>query len=427
MFRMMAVMVMNKRQLEVLKVQSQNEKKVIRLLKRVYQKASEDCERKIWELSGRTDMENLQSIIYQKQYQEVLKKQLDSILDALQNEEFENIAEYLTQCYEDAFIGTLYDLHGQGIPFLFPIDQTQVVQAVQIDSKISTNLYTRLGEDVDHLKKSVRAELSRGISNGSTWGEIAAHIARGMNSPFRKSMNCAIRIARTEGHRIQNEAQWDTLNTARDKGADVVKQWNSTLDSRTRESHQILDGQIREIDDYFEVNGHRAKYPGGFGVASEDVHCRCCMLQRAKWNLDQDELNTLKERASYFGLDKSEDFGDFKNKYLQLPDNADTMNMKTILDAPIKSNDTYYDALLSKLDQLNVAYKPVLNHTSPLTGMKLFLLCQEGIKHRGHVLLLALHILGRNKGGIFLILEAGTARNFSPMPLICTVFLMQMG
>lgn len=321
---------MNKRQLEVLKYQMQNEKKILQLLKQVYQRASMDCERKIRELAGRTDTENLQSIIYQKQYQEALKKQLDGILDALQNKEFENIAEYLTGCYEDGFLGALYDIHGQGIPFIFPIDRAQVVDAVQTDSKISTNLYTRLGEDVSYLKKSIRAELSRGIANGSTWTEMAAHIAHGMNSPFHKAMNKAMRISRTEGHRIQNRAQMDMLNKAKENGADVVKQWISTLDDRTRESHKILDGQIREIEDYFEVNGHKAKYPGGFGVTSEDIHCRCCMGQRAKWNLDQDELDTLQDRASYFDLDKSKDFEEFKKKYLQASDIVDTMDLTDI-------------------------------------------------------------------------------------------------
>lgn len=308
---------MNKRQLEVLKRQIRNEKEVIRLLKRIYQQASRDCEARIRELAGRTDMQDLESVIYQKQYQEALKKQLDGILDALQNEEFGDIAAYLTKCYEDGFLGTLYDLHGQGVPFLFPIDQRQVVKAVQTDSKLSTNLYKRLGEDTEYLKRSIRAELSRGIANGSTWLEIASHIANGMNSPFHKAMNNAMRIARTEGHRIQNEAQWDTLNKAKEKGADVVKQWISTLDNRTRESHRILDGQIRELEEYFEVNGHKALRPGAFGVASEDIHCRCAMGQRAKRVLGEDELKTLKERAEYFGIDKAKDFEDFSKKYLK--------------------------------------------------------------------------------------------------------------
>lgn len=35
----------------------------------------------------------------------------------------------------------------------------------------------------------------------------------------------------------------------------------------------------------------------------------------------------LKERASYFGIDKTEDFEEFKKKYLQASDTIDKMNM----------------------------------------------------------------------------------------------------
>lgn len=58
-------------------------------------------------------------------------------------------------------------------------------------------------------------------------------------------------------------------------------------------------------------------HPSGFGIASEDVHCRCTLLQRAKWALDEDELETLKERAEYFELDKTKDFNEFKSKYME--------------------------------------------------------------------------------------------------------------
>lgn len=318
---------MNRRQKEVQQAHLDEEKKIFQELKQIYQRAAQDCEEKIMELNSRTDMQNLQSIIYQKQYQEALKKQLDGILDTLQNNEFDSIAQYLTRSYENGFCGALYDLHGQGIPIVFPIDQSQVVKAVETDTKLSKGMYQRLGEDTEKLKKTVRFELSRGISNGSTWLETATHIAKGMNSPFRKAMNNAMRIARTEGHRIQNQAQMDTIVKAKEKGADVVKQWDSTLDDRTRESHKILDGQIREIEDYFEVNGCRAMMPGGFGIASEDIHCRCCMLQRAKWALGENELEELKKRAEFFGLDKTKDFAEFREKYLHLPDNVGTIDI----------------------------------------------------------------------------------------------------
>lgn len=212
----------------------------------------------------------------------------------------------------------MYDLAGQGIPLIVPINQNQVAKAIQLDSKLSKTLYESLGEDVSKLKTAVRAQVSRGIANGSTWNEIAKTLAeRNMkNTPFGTAINNSIRIARTEGHRVQNAAKMDSMSEAKKKGADVVKQWDSTLDGRTRDTHRKLDGQIRELDEPFEVAGMKADAPGYFGNPAEDCNCRCAVLQRARWALDESELETLKERAEYYGLDKTENFEDFKEKYL---------------------------------------------------------------------------------------------------------------
>ena len=64
-----------------------------------------------------------------------------------------------------------------------------------------------------------------------------------------------------------------------------MKQWDASLDKKTRKSHRELDGQIRELDEPFEVNGHKAMQPGGFGRPEEDINCRCALLQRARWAL----------------------------------------------------------------------------------------------------------------------------------------------
>lgn len=306
---------MNKRQLEVQKIQADNEEKVIRLLKQVYAQARKDCEAKIRELSTRTDMENLQSIVYQKQYQEAIKKQIDGILNTLNANSFTAITDYLAASYEDGFFGTLYDLQGQGIPLVFPINQEEVVRALQVDSKLSKGLYNRLGEDVTYLKSSIRAELSRGAAKGESWNQIAVHIAKGMNSPFNKAYNRAITIARTEGHRVQQESAFHCQRRAKSKGADVVKQWDSTLDGLTRPHHRELDGQVRELEESFEVAGKKGMYPGAFGDPSEDCNCRCCLLQRAKWALSEEKYYTKwngekKELARI----KAKTYNDFKGK-----------------------------------------------------------------------------------------------------------------
>ena len=321
---------MNKRQKLVQKQFLNNEEAVIKRLRQVYSKSMEDISGKSKELQDQImglqavyntstdDAEKaqlqsmIQSKVYQKQYQDALKKQVGSILDNMQVEEFKTVSDYLQKCYEDGFIGTMFDLQGQGIPLCFPLDQESMVRAVQLDSKISHGLYSRLGEDVAMLKKKITAQVSRGISTGMSYQQVAQQLAGVSNIGY----NNAVRIARTEGHRIQVQAGMDACYKAKDKGADVVKQWDSTLDARTRDSHAQVDGEIRELDKPFS-NG--LMFPGDpDGAAAEVINCRCALLQRARWALDDAELQTLKDRAEYFGLDKAESFEDYKKKYLEI-------------------------------------------------------------------------------------------------------------
>lgn len=403
---------MNKAQKEVQQAQLDEEKKVIRLLEVVYERAKKDCEQKIMELSARTDLENLQSIVYQKEYQQMMVDQLEAMLYDLHEGQFTTIADYLEQSYINGYVGMFYDLQSTGIPLVIPIQQDQVVKALKTNSKLSSGLYTKLGEDVGYLKRSIRAELSRGIASGSTWNEMALRIAKGMNSPFRKAYNNAIRIARTEGHRIQNEATLDGQHGAKKKGADIVKQWDSTLDGRTRSEHRECDGQIREIDEPFDVGGEKMQAPGVGGSARNVCNCRCCLLQRAKWALDDDELKTLQERAAFFGLDKTKDFEDFKQKYLKLPDNADTMKVET-LSKPKGSDDSTYDAFFKTLnDRLKVPYNAVENQKIKMTSDEIIKTLSGGDLTGGSCASLGLAYIGQKQGWNVLDFRGGESQSF---------------
>lgn len=314
---------MNKKQLQGEKAKLAEEKKVLLALKKQYMQAAKDVADKIQFHSGKitlllNDWDNLddvqksmlQSQIYQKQYQESLKKQIDGIIDNMNVNQYDTVESYLKGCYETGFLASMYDIQGQGIPVITPIDQKAMTKAVQLDSKVSKKLY---GSYVDELKTRIRAEVSRGVASNQQYSVIA----RNLNMQANIGVNKAMRIARTEGHKIQVEAAFDSQKKAKEAGADIVKQWDSTLDGKTRDTHRKLDGQIRELDDLFEVDGKKAKYPSGFGRPEEDINCRCALLQRARWALDEEELEVLKERAKYFGLDKASDFDDFKTKYLE--------------------------------------------------------------------------------------------------------------
>lgn len=287
----------------------------------------------------------IQSKVYQKNYQTALKKQVGDILDKMHESEFKTVSDYLVECYDNGFIGAMYSMQQQGIPLCMPIDQTAVVRAVQLDSKISKGLYTRLGEDVALLKKKIAAEVSRGISTGMSYKQVAQQLAGNTSIGF----NNAVRIARTEGHRVQTQSAMNAAYSAKEKGADVLKQWDAALDARTRDSHAKVDGEIRELDKPFS-NG--LMFPGDpSGGAAEVINCRCALLQRARWALDEDELQTLKDRAAYYGLDKTESFSEYKERYLTATAKTDFIWGEAVSDtekAVLNEIRGYYDKVSAK-------------------------------------------------------------------------------
>lgn len=154
------------------------------------------------------------------------------------------------------------------------------------------------------------------------------------------------------------------MEKAKERGADVVKQWDAPLDGNTRKNHVAVDGEIREIDKPFS-NG--LKYPRDpSGDAAEVVNCRCALLQRARWVLDESELDVLKQRAEYFGLDKSKDFEEFKTKYLKVADSRNRIDVDKAIDlGGLKGYPkTHHQALTDYIENAPPQIKKVWNDSA---------------------------------------------------------------
>lgn len=373
---------MNNRQKLVQKQFLSNEEEIIKKLEGIYDQALKDIDAKISKLTftindlkleyswledddpEKARLKSLiQSKIYQRDYQEQLKKQIDGILQRMDVAEFTNISDYLDTCYSDGFIGAFFDTHGQGVPILAPINQEAMVRAVQLESKISKGLYTRLGKDVGLLKVRITAEVSRGIATGLSYSQVA----KLLENQMRVGFNRAVRIARTEGHRIQTTATMDAMQSVKDRGADVVKQWDSTLDARTRDSHAKVDGEIRELDKPFS-NG--LMYAGDpHGRAEEVINCRCALLQRARWAIEGDDVSFTKFNGFTRQIETFESpktYGEFKKAFFH-PDNVKfmqyteqmqekygTRNWKVILGEMSEREYKHYSMLLEKSPIYNI-------------------------------------------------------------------------
>lgn len=410
---------MNKREKEVLGSYLDDEKKTLNYLKQVYKKSAEDIRERIAYFSAREDMNDphLASIIYQKQYQRVLLKEIEAGLKDLNENQYKTLDEFFKGSYVNGYVGSMYNFEGQGIPLTVPIDPKKMVRAVQTDSKLSKKYYQKrlFPENVERLKLSIKAEVSRGIASGSSWLEVANKVAKNMNSPFNRALNDAVRIVRTEGHRINQEGYLDAGDEAKKKGADILKQWDATLDSRTRPWHQEADGQIREWDDDFTVNGEKMKAPSVGGSASNVINCRCQLLQRARWALDEDELKTLEDRAKFYGLDKSKDFEDFRQKYLKLPENAESVKIPTpadVLKKPVEGSDPHYKSLKEGLTINKIEYNPVEDHTLMMTDEQIIEALSGGDMTQGSCASLGLAYIGQKQGWNVLDFRDGKSRDY---------------
>ena len=307
---------MNKYQKEIELTKLSHEQKAFQELKKTYTQALADTKAmvkklqedvSILESSNLGDKSILQSRIYQLNYQKAMEEQLTSICNVVNSKNVTNIQTFLTKMYQDSYLGVNYNLQKSGIPVLMAVNPSLIVKSINTPTnklKFSETLYKRTEE----LKKAYKEEISRGIATGKGYKEIAKQLDQKTKIGF----NNAYRIARTEGGRVSSEASMTAMRDAKAKGADIVKQWLATLDMRTRDVHGRLDGQIREIDENFEIDGYEAQAPHGFGYPEMDINCRCAVLSVPRWDIEGFDIRYDDANR---GLIETQNYQDWKNKY----------------------------------------------------------------------------------------------------------------
>lgn len=115
--------------------------------------------------------------------------------------------------------------------------------------------------------------VTQSILQGESIDELSKRIARDTCIDAGKS---SLLYARTAMTSAQNAGRVERMKEAEEMGIKVQKQWMSTLDSRTRDSHRDMDGEIADTDEEFS-NG--LKYPGDpNGNPREVYNCRCTLV-----------------------------------------------------------------------------------------------------------------------------------------------------
>lgn len=159
-------------------------------------------------------------------------------------------------------IGVSYTLHDRRTVERLVRDNPELLPKSRIDIPL----------DMRWNKQKMTAQLTQGIILGESVPDIAKRLqtVTGMNEVS------AIRNARTMTTGAENAGRVDSYKAAKDKGIDVAQQWLATLDSRTRDSHRHMDGEIVKVGEEFS-NG--CKFPGDpKGRPHEVYNCRCTLI-----------------------------------------------------------------------------------------------------------------------------------------------------
>lgn len=89
---------------------------------------------------------------------------------------------------------------------------------------------------------------------------------------YLEDYDAIIRLAENERERVYNTSAYDTAT----KLGATTKTWNTQMDNRVRDTHDYLHGITKPLNEpFYTYNGDSAQHPGGFGVAAEDINCRC--------------------------------------------------------------------------------------------------------------------------------------------------------
>lgn len=136
------------------------------------------------------------------------------------------------------------------------------------------------GERIRRINETTRNELREQLAASAANGEGVAGAAWRVEQVFEEAQGYrAEMIARTELVGLSNAAN---VEAWRQSGVVDGKEWLSVRDGNTRDSHRELDGQtVDSVDGVFRTStGRTALQPGAFGVAEEDINCRCTALPR---------------------------------------------------------------------------------------------------------------------------------------------------
>lgn len=253
-----------------------------------------------------------------------------------------NYAVY--QAEKDAMIDTSYTLYNRRATEELFKNKKSLLPAPKEGSKAWKAAHNK---DLRWNQQKINSSLIQGLLQGDSIPQIAKRLKDvvGMNKVS------AVRNARTMTTGVENRARDDAVNDLRKKGIELDSVWIATLDNRTRHSHRLLHGEIKDLKTGKYSNGCR--YPADPQGKPEEVYnCRCSQRSNVrgfpidipKWSpkmgdmtfeewLGEHEKETTKSEKSIPVATNRKEANDILSRFFNVEENTKYIDEGLFVDA----------------------------------------------------------------------------------------------
>ena len=218
--------------------------------------------------------------VFQGEQWAARKAQIDNVLYNAENAAAKIVNENRIGVFTQNANRIGYELeHSGGVDIGFTLyDEATVSRLLKDNPRMLPPAKVQKPKAYSYYNRLVNNCVTQGIIQGESIDQIADRI---VNKTGEASYSSAVRNARTSMTGAQNAGRIEGLHQAQELGVKVKKQWLATLDDHTRDAHRDLDGQIRDVDEPFEVNGLKIDYPGDPNADPSLVYnCRCTLTYK---------------------------------------------------------------------------------------------------------------------------------------------------
>lgn len=295
-----------------------------RKIRDVYRQAGEELRKKLADFKKRHEKKNLDMMrrlkageITQAEYTSWMrgqvfigkqwKEKIDSasrIMDKANIEAAQIVSQKRMNVFAENYNYAAYELEksAKGVVSFNIYNEKTVAKLLKENPKMLPEWKIHQRKDYSWNRRRVENAITQGIIQGEGIDQITDRLVDALITGNENKMRTFARTAMTGSQNAGRQAQ---MEDAEKEGIKSKKKWVATLDDRTRDTHQELDGQEVPVDEPFtvEVDGTEEEimYPGDPNAEPCLVYnCRCTMIQI------YEGIERKSERRAYYDEEDAE-------------------------------------------------------------------------------------------------------------------------